>query len=105
MSFLSETGFMYTWERSEAVRVGPITGRPAVFVHSTRINSVISLLFILAMGACGNFGSCGACGATQPLPGGRLPVDQTVEGGAQIRVTPQGFQKLTAILPGVLNQQ
>src|SRR5215218_5276075 len=57
------------------------------------------------MGACGNFGSCGACGSTQPLPGGRLPTDQTVEGGAQIRVTPGGFQKLTSILPGVLNQQ
>src|SRR5262245_57537257 len=57
------------------------------------------------MGACGNFGSCGACGATQPLPGGRLPTDQTVEGGAQVRVTPSGFNKLTQILPGVLNQQ
>jgi MYXO-CTERM domain-containing protein len=38
------------------------------------------------------------------LPGGKLPTDQTVEGGAQIRVTPQGFQKLTSILPAVLNQ-
>jgi MYXO-CTERM domain-containing protein len=76
-----------------------------VFIRSTRINSVVSLLFVLAMGACGNFGSCGACGATQPLPGGKLPTDQTVEGGAQVRVTPAGFQKLTAILPGVLNQQ
>jgi MYXO-CTERM domain-containing protein len=75
-----------------------------VFIRSTRINSVVSLLFVIAMGACGNFGSCGACGATTPLPGGRLPTDQTVEGGAQIRVTPAGFQKLTSILPGVLNQ-
>ena len=62
-------------------------------------------LFVLAMGACGNFGGCGACGATQPLPGGKLPADQTLEGGAQIRVTQQGFQKLTSILPGFLNQQ
>ncbi|MBX3157639.1 MAG: hypothetical protein KF773_16815 [Deltaproteobacteria bacterium] len=34
-----------------------------------------------------------------------MPRDQTVEGGAQIRVTPAGFQKMTSILPGVLNQQ
>lgn len=57
------------------------------------------------MGACGNLGGCGACGSTQPLPGGKLPTDQTVEGGAQIRVTPAGFNKLTSILPGVINQQ
>jgi len=74
-----------------------------VFIRSTRINHVVSLLFVLAMGACGNFGSCGACGSTSPLPGGKLPTDQTVEGGAQVRVTPAGFQKLTAILPGVIN--
>src|SRR5690606_7472794 len=65
--------------------------------------SVVSLLFVVAMGACGNFGSCGACGSTAPLPNGRLPTDQTVEGGAQIRVTPQGFQKITAIIPGIIN--
>ena len=74
-----------------------------MFVRSTRINQVVSLLFVLAMGACGNFGGCGACGSTQPLPGGRLPTDQTVEGGAQVRVTQAGFQKLTSIIPGVLN--
>src|SRR5688572_7731950 len=62
------------------------------------------------MGACGNFGSCGACGAVGALPADTpqtlkgVPRDQTVEGGAQIRVTPAGFQKLTAILPAVLNQ-
>ncbi|MDQ3366037.1 MAG: hypothetical protein M3680_11475 [Myxococcota bacterium] len=72
---------------------------------------MLSVVFILAMGACGNFGSCGACGATTPLPADTsatlrgLPKDQTVEGGAQIRVTPQGFAKLTSILPTVLNQQ
>ena len=75
-----------------------------MFVHRRRIRSIISVLFVLAMGACGNFGSCGACGATQPLPGGKLPTDQTVEGGGQIRVTPQGFTKLTSILPSALNQ-
>lgn len=75
-----------------------------MFVRSTGINSVISLAFIVAMGACGNFGGCGACGSTGPLPGGRLPTDQTIESGAQIRVTPQGFTKLTSIVPGALNQ-
>lgn len=62
------------------------------------------LLFIIAMGACGNFGGCGACGSAQPLPPGGLPVAQTVEGGAQIRVTPAGFNKITSVLPGLLNQ-
>src|SRR5262249_7250969 len=76
----------------------------AVFVHRRGINLVMSVLFVFAMGACGNFGGCGACGASQPLPGGMLPTDQTVEGGGQIRVTQQGFSKLTSILPGVLNQ-
>jgi hypothetical protein len=68
------------------------------------MNLVVAALFIFVMGACGNLGGCGACSASQPLPGGKLPADQTVEGGAQIRVTPQGFNKLTSILPGVLNQ-
>jgi MYXO-CTERM domain-containing protein len=71
----------------------------------TKLDHVIAVLFVVAMGACGNFGGCGACGATQPLPQGGLPASQTVEGGAQIRVTPSGFSKLTSILPGVLNQQ
>src|SRR5262249_41681596 len=52
---------------------------------------------------CGNFGGCGACSATAPLPTGGLPASQTVEGGAQVRVTPAGFNKLTSILPGALN--
>lgn len=81
-----------------------LPGRIDVFVRSTRLNFALSLLFILTMGACGNFGGCGACGAVQPLPGGQLPANQTVEGGAQIRVTEAGFQKLTSIVPAVLNQ-
>jgi len=76
-----------------------------VFVRQRGIDQLLSIVFVVAMGACGNFGGCGACGATQPLPTGGLPKTQTVEGGAQIRVTPQGFTKLTSILPGLLNQQ
>ena len=76
-----------------------------MFVRSTRLNVMLSALFIFTMG-CGGFGGgCGACGSVQPLPGGKLPADQTVEGGAQIRVTQAGFQKLTAILPGLINSQ
>src|SRR3954452_6080737 len=57
-------------------------GRPAVLVRtSTRLNQIFSVLFVLTMGACGNLGGCGACGAVQPLPGGKLPAGQTIEGG------------------------
>jgi hypothetical protein len=73
-----------------------------VFTKSTRVNQLLSIAFILIFGACGDLG--GGCGcAMQPLPGGRLPADQTIEGGGQIRVTQAGFQKLTSIIPAVLN--
>ena len=103
MSSLSDFGLGYMSDRSTPVRNGAI-GEAPVFVRSTRINSLLSIVFITAMGACGNFGGCGACGSTGPLPGGKLPTDQTIEGGAQIRVTPAGFDKLTSILPGIANQ-
>src|SRR5687768_12751370 len=62
------------------------------------------------MGACGNFGGCGACSSVGALPADTpqtlkgMPRDQTVEGGAQIRVTPQGFTKISAAMKQVLNQ-
>jgi len=74
-----------------------------VLAFSTRVNRILSVLFVISMGACGNFGSCSACGASAPLPAGGLPGNQTVEGGAQVRVTPNGFTKLTSILPGAIN--
>ncbi len=75
-----------------------------MFVRSTRINLMLSATFIFLMGACGGLGGgCGACSSSQPLPGGQLPADQTVEGGAQIRVTQAGFKKLTDLLPGLFN--
>jgi hypothetical protein len=52
----------------------------------------------LALGGCGDFGC-----DVQPLPGGALPADQTVEGGGQIRVTQPGFQKLTSLIPAAIN--
>jgi hypothetical protein len=81
-----------------------------VLVRSTR-DAFVSVIFVLAIGACGNFGGCGACGSSAPLPPNvagevqGLPANQTVEGGAQIRVTKSGFDKLTSILPGSLNSQ
>ncbi len=77
-----------------------------MFLRSTRLNNVLSVLFVVSMGACGNFGSCAACGSTAALPEGGtgdVPGNQTIEGGAQIRVTPAGFTKLTSILPSVLS--
>src|SRR5262249_15752184 len=50
-------------------------------------------------------GGCGACSTVQPLPGGKLPVDQTVEGGAQLRVTPHGIATITTIVKPLLDQQ
>ncbi|HEY4242182.1 MAG TPA: MYXO-CTERM sorting domain-containing protein [Kofleriaceae bacterium] len=72
-------------------------------MRSTYWNLMFSALFVVAMGACSGATGCGACSSAGPLPAGGLPVDQTIEGGAQIRITPQGFQKLTSILPGVVN--
>jgi hypothetical protein len=58
----------------------------------------ISIVALVAAGACSDTSGCG----TTPLPG-PLPADQTLEGGAQIRVTYQGFQKLTSVVPGLIN--
>ncbi len=73
-----------------------------MFLRSIRLNVVVSLLFVLLMGACSGFGGCGGCGGG-PLPAGGVPVSQTVEGGAQIRVTPSGFTKLKDIVPALAN--
>jgi MYXO-CTERM domain-containing protein len=56
---------------------------------------------LIAAGACSDQSGCG----TQPLPGGALPPSQTIEGGAQIRVTNQGFNKLKALVPDLINDQ
>lgn len=56
---------------------------------------------MLIAGACGGGGGCG-CGSTEPLPPGGLPADQTIEGGAQLRISQDGFETLTALIPAVL---
>jgi MYXO-CTERM domain-containing protein len=73
-----------------------------MFTKSTRLNALISIAFFVGLSACGDIGA--GCGCTaQPLPGGKLPSDQTVEGGGQVRVTQAGFQKLTSIIGPVVN--
>ena len=75
-----------------------------MFTSSTRLDTLLSIAFFLAIAGCGDIGS--GCGCTaQPLPDGALPGDQTVEGGGQVRVTQAGFQKLTSVIPAVLNDQ
>ena len=76
-----------------------------MFLRITRWQLILSVAFILAMGACGSAGGCSACSTVAPLPGGALPVSQTVEGGAQIRVTRQGFSKVLGIVEPLLRQQ
>lgn len=70
-----------------------------MFAGSNRINSALTALFVMAIGGCGGMSSC----AGHPLPEGGLPGYQTIEGGAQLRVTPAGFAKLASLLPGLIN--
>jgi uncharacterized protein (TIGR03382 family) len=72
-----------------------------VFSKNACINLLLSIMF-LVLSACGGLGAGCGC-TTQPLPPGGLPKDQTVEGGGQIRVTRAGFEKLTSVIPAVLN--
>lgn len=73
-----------------------------MFARSAYFNLLLSGLFVFLMGACSGSSGCG-CGSSSPLPTGGLPGDQTIEGGAQVRVTPGGFTKLTNLLPEALN--
>src|SRR6185312_8144344 len=72
-----------------------------MFARSRFFNYFLSGLFVFLMGAGSCSSGCG-CGTSSPLPTGGLPGDQTIEGGAQVRVTPQGFTKLTNLLPEAL---
>ena len=56
-------------------------------------------LFLIMNGCAGN-----GCGCTfADLPGGALPADQTLEGGAQMRVTPTGMAKIETVATDVIN--
>ena len=60
-----------------------------------------SLLLALCLCACSDIG-LGVPGTGTPLPPGGLPPTQTLEGGAQIRLSQAGFQKITSVLPMVV---
>ncbi len=61
---------------------------------------VLSLAVMLVAGACSGAGGCG-CGV-EDLPPGGVPGDQTIEGGAQLRISQSGFSTLTELIPAVL---
>ena len=56
---------------------------------------------VLVAAACGGDG-CAGCDLA-PLPGGALPADQTIEGGAQVRVAPSGFEKVEQVVGGIID--
>jgi MYXO-CTERM domain-containing protein len=56
---------------------------------------------MLAIAGCGGDG-CAGCDLA-PLPAGGLPADQTIEGGAQVRVAPSGFGKVEQIVGGIID--
>ena len=60
-----------------------------------------SIVLLASLGSCDGLGS--GCGCSMgALPQGGLPKDQTLEGGAQIRITPSGFNKITGLLDGYI---
>lgn len=61
--------------------------------------------WLMAIGLLALFGACGGegCGCgMEPLPGGSLPADQTLEGGGQMRITPTGLTKVEQVLDDVV---
>ena len=72
-----------------------------MFHRNRLINSIISFAFLVGMASCDLGSGCGC--AVQSLPPGGLPADQTIEGGAQLRVTSSGFSKITSLIPAVVN--
>lgn len=66
-----------------------------------RTTGWLSIFALVVTSACSDTAGCG----TTPLPSGALPATQTLEGGAQIRVTRQGFLKLTGVVPDLINAQ
>ena len=79
-----------------------------MFISATRANLILSALFVLVMGACGGTGGgCGGCSGTStpPLPTGGLPAGQTIEGGAQVRVTSHGMGAITQVVKPLLLSQ
>ena len=61
----------------------------------------LGLLVVLTAGACSGGGGCGGC-ALEELPAGGVPSDQTIEGGAQLRISSAGFDTITQVLPAIV---
>jgi MYXO-CTERM domain-containing protein len=80
------------------------SGEVLVFFKSARLNFAFSIVLVFGFGiasACSGGGL--GCGCTSlPLPAGGLPADQTVEGGAQIRITPAGMQKINTLVTSLV---
>jgi MYXO-CTERM domain-containing protein len=77
-----------------------------VFCRSARLNVLFSIMFVLGVGiasACSGGLGCG-CGSL-PLPAGGLPADQTVEGGAQMRITPAGMTKVNNLVTSLVRDE
>ncbi len=68
-----------------------------------RRTNILWAVVIFALTACSGAGSCGGCDM-EPLPEGGLPGSQTIEGAAQVRVTPAGFEKVSELVPPVVNE-
>lgn len=67
-------------------------------VGQARMKALWAVVFsIVATSGCS-----GGCSQLAPLPA-PIPLDQTIEGGVQIRVTPSGFATLTSIVPSLVN--
>lgn len=82
-----------------------------MFSAKTYLNWIFSIALVVGMGCNGGGFGCG-CAGMEPVPDlnndgipdwNYIPVDQQVEGGGQVRVSPNGFDTLTSILPGVVN--
>jgi hypothetical protein len=54
------------------------------------------LLLAVCLGGCTDVG-LGGPGTGTPLPAGGLPASQTLEGGAQIEISPAGIQEITSV--------
>lgn len=63
---------------------------------------ISSAAFLLLAASCDDLGAGCGC-AMRPLPATGLPADQTLEGGAQMRVTPAGFEKITSLITGFID--
>ncbi len=71
-------------------------------MNLSRVRALVVASWLLSALLGTGSGCSGGCACVAPLPK-PLPSDQIIEGGAQVRVTPAGFDTLTSIIPGFLN--